>query len=143
MPAKGTTVDPTPITGHRHPNTFPIMESIRKAVEAQKAAETKRQEYVSVADVATYTVLDSDPFNIFVGTLTSLTSCNITLGAIPSEVPYMPYVIKDVVGGAGTKNIIVTAASGETIEGSSTATISTNYGMLKLLPINGTTWGKF
>lgn len=142
MPAKGTTVDPTPITGNRKPVTFPIIESIIKAVEAQKALEIDRSEYKLVTD-PTYTILPSDPFNIWVGDIGTYTSCNITLGTIDGTVPFVPYVIKDIVGAAATKNIIVNAASGETIEGSATSTISTNYGILKVTPITDVKWGKF
>lgn len=142
MPEKGTTTTQVQLAGHRKPVTDKLMENIRKAVAAQQALELKRTEYVLIT-TPTYTMQESDPFNVFVGDIGTYTSCNITLGAIASEVPFVPYVIKDIVGAAATKNIIVTAASGETIEGSSSSTISTNYGNLKVTPITDTKWGKF
>lgn len=142
MPAKGTTTTQVQLKGQRKPVTQPLLENIRKAVAAQQALELKRTEYKLVTD-PTYTILDSDPFNIFVGDIGTYTSCNITLGLISTDVPFVPYVIKDIVGAAATKNIIVSAGSGETIEGSASSTISSNYGVLKVTPITDVKWGKF
>jgi hypothetical protein len=47
------------------------------------------------------------------------------------------YIIKDTSGNASTNNITVSSGAGDTIDGSANNTISTNYGLLKII-YNGT-----
>lgn len=150
------------ITGTSKPITEPLIASIVAAAKelqtmavtaasdidtaqadilALQANDTARTGVVNIAAVGTYTA--STPFNLYVGNLGSFLTLDITLPTILDTVPFVPYNIKDINGSAATKNIIVHAASGETIEGAGTSTISTNYGSLKLRPINASTWGKF
>lgn len=120
------------LQGTNKPITERLLSSIKAAVEAQSNAVA----------VTTPTYTAGTPFNIFVGDIGTYTSCNITLGKIPSEVPYVPYFIKDINGTAATKNIIVTADAADTIEGSASSTISTNYGSLSIRPATATKWVK-
>lgn len=50
------------------------------------------------------------------------------------------FIIKDVSGGASLNNVIVSKAGSDTIDGVSTNTISTDYGVLRLLSITGFSW---
>lgn len=120
------------LTGSNKPITERLLSSIKAAVEAQSKLTT----------VTTPTFTAGTPFNIGVGDIGTYTSCNITLGKIPTEVPFIPYFIKDVNGTAATKNIIVTADAADTIEGSASVTISTNYGSLSIMPATSTKWVK-
>jgi hypothetical protein len=52
----------------------------------------------------------------------------ITLPAANSVTPGQPYKVKDESGLAGTNNITITPAGGDTIDGASTLVISANYG---------------
>lgn len=49
------------------------------------------------------------------------------------------FIVKDEVGGAGTTTITIQSAGEETIDGASSATITTNYGS-KDFYTNGTAW---
>lgn len=52
------------------------------------------------------------------------------------------YIVKDEVGGASSTTITISAASGETIDGATTTTLTTNYSS-KSLYCNGTSWGVY
>lgn len=63
---------------------------------------------------------------------------SIVLPLASTRIGY-PLVVKDISGAAATggHNITITAHSGDTIEGSGSTVISTNYGHVKLYPISG------
>ena len=73
----------------------------------------------------------------------SSTAANYTL-TLPtaSSVTGQTYVIKDESGGASTHNITLATTSSQTIDGSSTKVINTNYGTLNVYS-NGTHWFTF
>lgn len=60
-------------------------------------------------------------------------------GAVPGPFVPLQVTIIDETGNAGTTNIVILPAAGETISGGSSATINTDYGTLVLQPdpING------
>lgn len=134
------------LPGTRKPITERLLSSIEAAVVVHDAAIAAQQATMDAQSqlvaVTTPTYTASSPFNIGVGDIGTYTSCNITLGKIPTEVPFIPYFIKDVNGTAATKNIIVTADAADTIEGSASVTISTNYGSLSIMPATATKWVK-
>lgn len=49
------------------------------------------------------------------------------------------FIVKDLVGGAGSTTITIASKEGETIDGSATATITSNYGVSRLF-CDGTNW---
>lgn len=79
-----------------------------------------------------YNALKSD-YVIIVDTSTART---INLPAVPVNTPV--YIIKDNTGTAGANNITV-SGNGNNIDGAASATISTNYGVLRIV-WNGTQW---
>ena len=82
--------------------------------------------HVSKSSAYTASVADS-----IIGVDTTSSAVTITLpsaGAIAGKV----YIIADEGGNAGTNNITVATEGSETIDGSSTATINSNYGALRI-----------
>lgn len=80
---------------------------------------------------STYTLkVDDLMIDVNVSQATTLT--------LPTNAPIgTNYIIKDTSGNASTNNITVSSGAGDTIEGSANNTISTNYGLLKII-YNGT-----
>jgi len=82
--------------------------------------------HVSKSSAYTASVADS-----IIGVDTTSSAVTITLpsaGAIAGKV----YIIADEGGNAGSNNITVATEGSETIDGSSTATINSNYGTLRI-----------
>jgi hypothetical protein len=79
---------------------------------------------------SSYTVQPSDTFIIVDKTVGSATTINL----LPSADKVGFVYIKDGKGDAGTNNITITAAGSDTMDGLGSVTISTNYGLLAVLP---------
>jgi hypothetical protein len=100
------------------------------------AGPQKYTKKTTVADTA-YTILATD----YYVAVTSLTAGRtLTLPSASTVGDGFVLVIKDESGAAGTSNITVSRATApQTIDGATTAVISTNYGALQLRS-NGTNW---
>jgi hypothetical protein len=97
------------------------------------------QNVVTGNSTATYTILTTDQY--FGSTRSTVGGCTVTL-PLGSAVPVgRQYVIKDEGGQSGTfgRRITLTAAGSDTIDGSATRTITSNYGSLTVL-WTGTRW---
>ena len=86
-----------------------------------------------------YTVLTTD---YIVGVTSTAAARTITLPAAATATVGKTYIIKDESGAAATNNITVQGNAAETIEGSNTKLINTNYGVLRLYT-DGTSWFSF
>jgi hypothetical protein len=87
---------------------------------------------------AAYTALSTD--YILGVTVSGVT---VTLPSAASVTAGKMFIVKDESGGAAVSNITITPAAGETIDGAGgNATISTNYGTLKIYS-DGTNWFTF
>ena len=77
--------------------------------------------------VSAYTIKVDDLFiDVNVSQATALT--------LPANAPIgTNYIIKDSSGNASSNNITISRQGGDSIEGSSTKVISTNYGLVKLI----------
>lgn len=97
------------------------------------------QNVITGDSTATYIILTTDQY---FGSTRSLTGgCTVTL-PVGSSVPVgRQYIIKDEGGQSGTfgRRITLTAAGSDTIDGSATRTITSNYGALTVL-WTGTRW---
>lgn len=82
-----------------------------------------------------YTLTDTDHY---VGISDTAALRTVTLPAAAGR-EGRQYIIKDESGGAGIRPITVKAQTGETIDGSRTMAISTNYGVLRLIS-SGKNW---
>jgi len=82
-----------------------------------------------------YTLTDTDHY---VGVTDTAAPRTVTLPASAGR-DGRQYIIKDESGGAGTRPITFKAQMRETIDGSKTMAISTNYGVLRLIS-NGKNW---
>jgi len=69
---------------------------------------------------------------------TSAAAVYLRLPAVSAAVAYQDYVVKDGKGDAATNNIIITSTAG-TIDGTTSYTISTNYGTVHFIT-DGTEW---
>jgi hypothetical protein len=97
------------------------------------------QTVVTGNSTATYILLTTDQY--FGSTRSTVGGCTVTL-PLGSAVPVgRQYVIKDEGGQSGTfgRRITLTAAGSDTIDGSATRTITSNYGALTVL-WTGTRW---
>ena len=97
------------------------------------------QTVVTGNSTATYTILTTDQY--FGSTRSTVGGCTVTL-PLGSAVPVgRQYIIKDEGGQSGTfgRRITLTAAGSDTIDGSATRTITSNYGALTVL-WTGTRW---
>ena len=84
---------------------------------------------------ADYTLTDTDHY---IGVTDTAAPRTVTLPAAAGRAGRQ-YIIKDESGRAGTQSITVTAQTGETIDGSNSMAISTNYGVLRLVS-SGKNW---
>lgn len=91
---------------------------------------------VSSTVVNTYTVQPEDQF---IRCSTGITAFTVTLPSAASY-PGRRLVIKDYGGGAAARNITVSRAGSDTIDGATTQTISTNYGCLTLVSDGASVW---
>lgn len=92
-----------------------------------------RQLYGSTAVTSTpYTQLATDTLLL----VNDAAAVTINLLAASGAGGY-PLIIKDKSGAAHTNNITITANGSDTIEGSASITINTDYGWYKLLPVTG------
>jgi hypothetical protein len=89
---------------------------------------------VAVTDVATatYTALPTDYF------LCVLTVGPVTI-TLPTGILGTVYIVKDCAGNAQLAPITIQGTSGQLIDGSTTATINTNYGSVTFV-FDGTEW---
>jgi hypothetical protein len=92
-----------------------------------------------VVDAATYTVNVWDEL-LYVDYTTTGTVTLTLPSAADALAAGTTYVVYDVDGNAGTNNITVSRAGSDTIDGATSATISTNNGKLRLIAISGTEW---
>lgn len=88
-----------------------------------------------IAVQADYTLTDTD---YYIGVTDTAAPRTVTLPTASGRDGRV-YIIKDESGGAGTRPITVKAESGETIDGAKTMTISTNYGVLRVIS-SGKNW---
>lgn len=79
-------------------------------------------------DVSANTSTDG---SFFINVDTSSSAITITIRSLEIA-QATAFVIKDVSGNAGTNNITINTEGSETIDGSASKTISTNYGTLRL-----------
>lgn len=91
----------------------------------------------TVADAA-YPILTTD----YLIAYTSLTSGRTATLPTAVGATRQVYVIKDESGGAATNNITIACTGGQTIDGSATKTINSNYGSLSVYS-NGAVWFSF
>ena len=82
-----------------------------------------------------YVVTDGD---YYIGVTSTEAPATVTLPAAAGREGRV-YIIKDESGEAATRPITVKAQAGETIDGAETMTISTNYGVLRVVS-SGTSW---
>jgi hypothetical protein len=97
------------------------------------------QTVVTGNSTATYTLLTTDQY--FGSTRSTAGACTVNL-PLGSTVPVgRQYIIKDEGGQSGTvgRRVTLTAAGSDTIDGSATRTITSNYGSLTVL-WTGTRW---
>lgn len=87
---------------------------------------------------ATGTDYTAKDYDTIIGVTDTSVARTITLPST-SVVPGKTITIKDESGAAGTNNITIATAGTETIDGAATATISTNYGVIRLYS-DGTNW---
>ena len=93
---------------------------------------------------------------VSMGTSSDIVLCRVTTNPNPSEIklskpitvgPGVVVIIKDAAGTAATKPITVIPTNGvpagETIDGAATATISTNYGSMRLVSDGVSAWLTF
>jgi len=115
------------------PRTFGIIEQIVAAVDAQRKS----------VSVTTNLFNATVPFNLLVSPGVGLTSLNIELPAITSELVSdgVTYMVKDVAGSAATKPITINPFAGDTIDGGATLTINTNNNSVSLMALTLTRWG--
>lgn len=87
-----------------------------------------RLERVAIADQA-YTLQPG----VWIAAYTTLTGARtLTLPPSLSLDPGAPVIVKDEAGAAGSHTITVATQGSDTIDGASTASISANYGVLRL-----------
>ncbi len=91
------------------------------------------------ATATSYTVLVTD---YIVGVTSTAAARTITLPAAATATVGKTYIVKDESGAAATNNITVQGNAAETIEGTNTKLINTNYGVLRLYT-DGTSWFTF
>jgi hypothetical protein len=96
----------------------------------------KRKVNVTTVNAATYSTLTTD-FILHV-TYTATGTVAITLPTAQVEDGRI-LVVKDAGGNAGTNNITISTQGSETIDGSATATINSDYSAINLYS-NGTNW---
>jgi hypothetical protein len=97
------------------------------------------QTVVTNNSTATYTLLSTDQY--FGSTRSTVGACTVTLPLGSSVTVGRQYIIKDEGGQSSTfsRRITLTAAGSDTIDGSATRTITSNYGALTVL-WTGTRW---
>jgi hypothetical protein len=97
------------------------------------------QTVVTGNSTSTYTILSTDQY--FGSTRSTVGACTVTLPLGSGVTVGRQYVIKDEGGnsGQGGRRITVTASGSDTIDGSATRTITSNYGSLTVM-WTGTRW---
>lgn len=86
----------------------------------------------------TYTVATSTDAIVYVATTTAASTIN--LPACGGTTDQVIYSFKDKGGSAGSFNITLTGTAGNTIDGSATNIINTNYGSRKIQCVSGSGW---
>lgn len=110
-------------------------------LQTDKKSDFKGRQIVkySAASGTTYTVAEED---YLIGvTASATTACTITIPTDLLESGRI-LIIDDTGGDSSSQNITIGTEGSETIDGSATATISTNYGSLGLYS-NGSNWFSF
>lgn len=112
--------------------TNPLLTSIAQAVDAQR----------KVATVTTATFTVSNPFNVACAPGAGLTSQDIYLPPITTDIlaDGSLITITDAAGTAASKPIRVNAGSGFTINGGSLLTVGNNNGSVTVKPVTATRW---
>lgn len=95
------------------------------------------QNRTTIADT-TYTITQND----YIIEYTSLTTGRTVTLPTAVGITGQEYIIKDGTGGAATNNITIATTSAQTIDGSSTKVINSNYGVVRLYS-NGANWLTF
>jgi len=83
-------------------------------------------------EATNYSILKTDHIIPYISIDTGGSGNTTTLPSLASADEGQMYIIKDESGTAGTHNITIATAGSETIDGSSTQTISANYGVLRV-----------
>lgn len=134
---KGTTNIPIyqkGATGHNRmvaPTNFGADSAATHNVDIQGSLGLK---FTSTSSTS-YTVLVSD----LIVHLTSSSARTVNLPAAATAVARKTYIIKDANGNAATNNITVDGNASETIDGSLTKVINTNYGSIRIYT-DGSNW---
>ena len=112
------------------------MRDLVATLERELRTDRKLTSRITKVDAATYTVLLTD--DVIWSTYTSTGAVTVTLptAAFMRE---RRLIIKDGDGNASANNITINGQSGETIDGSASAVISTNYGKIEIIT-DGSTW---
>jgi len=91
---------------------------------------------------ATATSLYADNTDSIIGVTSTSAARGIYMPDVTTTVAGQIFVVTDESGGANSHNIIVYGNGSDTIDGSATSTISSNYGVLRLYS-TGATWKTF
>jgi hypothetical protein len=116
----GTDLNALTISGWTEPN-----------ISSEPMCDFKRTE----VDTATYTILDTDHV---IGVIHN-SAVTLTLPEI-SSICTKKYYIKDELGNVGTNNITINTSGSDTIDGTSSYVLGTNYGSVTLYNNTSTGW---
>lgn len=111
---------------------------VKKDLKVERTADLDAVKVKYVGKTSAYTATGDD---CIIGVNTTSAAVTITLGSdLVSEGRIV--IIKDIGGAAATNAITVATEGSETIDGSASTTITTNYGVLRLFS-DGTNWFSF